>query len=95
MRPKKLLEHLIDRFPVIISHINGEFRIVDVQLVFFVLDEAPKETILGGIVFEGIELVFRFEHRFTALGLNHPNRAIFFHNNIVCVEQLLDWRLSD
>ncbi len=57
VRLKKPLENLIDRFPVIISHINGEFRIVDVQPVILVPDEAPLELVLCGIILEGIELV--------------------------------------
>ena len=96
VRLKKPLEDLIDRFPVIISHIDCEFCIVDVEPVIFVPDEAPMEAVLGGIALEGVELVFDLwidvlvlALRFAALGLDHPDRSVFLHDDVVCVEQPL------
>ena len=81
---------------MIISHINGEFRIIDIQPIILVPDEAPMEAVLGGIALEGVELVFDLwidvlvlALRFAALGLDHPDRSILFHDDIVCVKQPL------
>ena len=51
------MENLAEWFPVFISQIDGKYRIVDIQPIVFVPDEAPMETVLCGIIFEGIELV--------------------------------------
>ena len=53
-----LLENLADWFPVVIGHIDGEFRVVDIQPIILVPDEAPVEAVFGGVGFERIELIF-------------------------------------
>lgn len=53
-------------------------------------------AVLGGIRFEGIELVLYLSidvlvlaFGFTALGLNHPHRTVFLHYDVVSIEQPL------
>ena len=96
VRLKKPLENLADWFPVVIGHIDGEFRIIDIQPIILVPDEAPMEAVLGGIALEGVELVFDLwidvlvlALRFAALGLDHPDRSVLLHDDVVCVEQRL------
>ena len=96
VRLKKPLENLADWFPVVIGHIDGEFRVVDIQPIILVPDEAPVEAVFGGVGFERIELIinlridiFALAFGFAALGLNHPDCPILFHNDVVCIEQPL------
>ena len=52
-----LLENLTDRFPVIICHVDGKFRVVDIQPIILVPDETPLETVFVSVKLEGIEFV--------------------------------------
>ena len=81
---------------MIIRHVDGKFCVVDVQPIILIPDEAPMEAVLGGIRFEGIELVLYLSidvlvlaFGFTALGLNHPHRTVFLHYDVVSIEQPL------
>lgn len=81
---------------MVIGHIDGEFRVVDIQPIILVPDEAPVEAVFGGVGFEHIELIFNLRIDifvlalgFTALGLNHQDRPVLFHNDVVCIKQPL------
>ena len=87
---------------MVIGHIDGELRVVDIQPIILVPGEAPVETVFGGVGFERIELIFNLRIDifvlalgFAALGLNHPDCPILFHNDVVCIEQPLSLKYPD
>ena len=61
VRLKKPLENLADWFPVVIGHIDGEIRVVDIQPIILVPDEAPMETMFVSVNLEGVEFVFNLD----------------------------------
>ncbi len=82
--------------PVLICHIDSKFGIVNVQPVILISHKSPMQAVLRCIGFECIEFVFYLavyifvlSLAFATLGFDDPNGAVFFHYNIVSIEQPL------
>lgn len=78
---------------MLICHIDSKFGIVDVQAVILISHKSPMQTMLRCIGFECIEFVFYLAVyvfvlalTFTALGLNNPDGAVFFHYDVVGIQ---------
>ena len=81
---------------MLVCHIESKFGIVNVQAVILISHKSPMQAVLRSIGFECIEFVFYLAVyvfvlalTFAALGLNDPDGAIFFHYNVVGIEQPL------
>ena len=66
--------------PSIVSHINGKFRVIDIQQIVLITHKAPLNALLGSIVLESVKFVFDlivdifiFAFAFSAFGFDNPD----------------------
>ena len=90
------LEFLRQRHPVVIRHILGKLRVVDIKLIVLITHKAPIQVMLGSIGLKRIELILDLTvdvlvlaPGFTALGFDYPDRAVLLHHDVVGIEKPL------
>lgn len=65
-----------------IGHIDGEFRVVDIQPIILAPDEAPVEAVFGGVGFERIELIIDLRIDIFVLVLGFTARVGTFYFSV-------------
>ena len=90
------LKNSINITPVFICHVDGKFGVVNIQSVILITHKSPMQAVFRCIGFECIEFIFYLAVdifimalAFAALGFDYPDGTVFFHHDIVGIEQPL------